>query len=70
MKNENSLNLLQKTFEQSIEHSNQDMKNIVNMYNDYLTLTTNFNKCFFDTLSNSPMIRVKNLQSKEKQMAI
>ena len=70
MNNENVLNLFQKTFEQSIEHSTQDMKNIVDMYNDYLALTTNFNKCFFDTLSNSPMIRIKNLQSKEKQMAI
>src|ERR1035441_908846 len=40
------LKLYEKEFEQSIEQSNQDMKNITEVYNKHLNLSQNFSKLF------------------------
>src|ERR1035437_502995 len=63
MNYEDFLKLFQKNFEESIEHSTLDMKKIVDVYNQHLNLTVNFNKSFAKNI-NSQVDTMVKLQSK------
>jgi ElaB/YqjD/DUF883 family membrane-anchored ribosome-binding protein len=63
---EDFLKLFQKNFEESIEHSTQDMKKVVDVYNKHLNLTVNFNKSFSKNI-NSQVDTMVKLQSKGLQ---
>ncbi len=56
---EHFLNLFQKNFEDSIEHSTQDMKKIVDVYNSHLNLSVNFNKKFSKNINSQVDAMVK-----------
>jgi len=70
MNYEDCLKLFQKKIEQSIEHSTQNMKKIVDLYGNHLNLMVDFNKRFLDSLANSQMDTTVKFQSKDKQMTI
>jgi ElaB/YqjD/DUF883 family membrane-anchored ribosome-binding protein len=63
---EHFLKLFQQNFEQSIEHSTQDMKKIVDVYNKHLNLSVNFNKNFSKNI-NSQVDAMVKLQTKGLQ---
>ena len=60
---EDFLKLFQKNFEESIEHSTQDLKKVVDMYNRHMNLSVNFNKSFAKSI-NSQIDTMVKLQSK------
>ncbi len=66
MNYEEFLKLFQKNFEESIEHSTQDMKKVVDVYNRHLNLTVNFNKSFSKNI-NSQVDTMVKLQTKGLQ---
>ncbi len=63
MNYEDFLKLFEKNFEQSMEHSTQDMKKIVDVYNRHLNLTVNFNKKFSKNI-NSQLDTMVKFQTK------
>ena len=64
---EEFLKLLQNNFEQSIEHSTQDIEKIADIYNSHLALTENINKSFCKNIINSQVNAIAKLQFKEPQ---
>ena len=66
MNYEDFLKLFQKNFEESIEHSTQDMKKVLDVYNKHLNLSVNFDKNFSKNI-NSQVDTMVKLQKKGMQ---
>ena len=66
MNYEDFLKLFQKNYEESIEHSTQDMKKVVDVYNKHLNLSVNFDKNFSKNI-NSQVDTMVKLQNKGMQ---
>src|ERR1035437_1569150 len=63
---EDFLKLFETNFKQSIEHSTEDMKKMVDVYNKHLNLSVNFNKSFSKNI-NTQLDAIIKLQNRNLQ---